>query len=217
MSRIPFSGIAGRSKSVPRGLTLIEVMISIVLVSTILLVSVTASANLMRNNQQRRDTALGQQLSSQFLDEISSLDFRDRVEPSYGLETGEIGSDRTTFDDVDDYHGYVISPPTHRDGTTVENFDGWTVTVAVWPVNPDATGITTTDATAQSPLRLVVVDCTTPEGTTMTAGTFVSAVPRGISNDQSHEQWREVKLGFPNREIRVTAPLRNIPPPSPTP
>lgn len=200
-----------------RGVTLIEVMISIVLVSTILLVSVTASANLLRNSQVRRDTNQSHQLAGQFLDEISSLDFRDRVGPTYGLEVGEIGSDRTTFDDVDDYHGYVVSPPRNRDGSVIEGFDGWTVSVAVWPADPDATGITTTDATAQSLMRLIVVVCTTPGGVTKTSGTLISGVPRGITEYQSYEQWREVKLDFPDRELRVSAPLRNSPSPSPTP
>ncbi len=42
------------------GVSLIEVMISLVLVSTILLVSLTASANLLRNDSQRRGANQGQ-------------------------------------------------------------------------------------------------------------------------------------------------------------
>ena len=45
------------------GVSLIEVMISLVLVSTILLVSLSASGNLLRNDVQRRGSNQGQLLA----------------------------------------------------------------------------------------------------------------------------------------------------------
>ena len=78
-------------------------MISIVLVSTILLVSINASASLLRNNSQQRNTNSSTHLAAQILDEVSSMDFRDRVDPVFGIESDENASDRNTFDDVDDY------------------------------------------------------------------------------------------------------------------
>lgn len=196
------------------GVTLIEVMISMVLVTTILLVSLTASANLMRNNGERRNTNQGQQLAAQILDEVSSMDFRDRSNPVFGLETGEVATDRTTFDDVDDYNSYACTPPKHRDGTLISGFDGWSFSVAVYPADPDATGITTTGAGVRSPLRIIQVFCTAPDGTTTDAGTLVSDTPHDTSETTSYERWRRVKLTFPDREITVTAPLRNKPDPT---
>ena len=91
-----------------RGLTLIEVLISIILVSSMLLVSLAASANLMRNSNSRRDIRQGQLLATQLLDEVTVMDYRDRNSPVFGLEADELGSDRTTFDDVD------VTPVTRR-------------------------------------------------------------------------------------------------------
>lgn len=195
------------------GVTLIEVMISIVLVSTILLVSLTASANLMRNNSERRNTNLGQQLASQILDEVSSVDFHDPTSVIFGLEPDESATDRTTFDDVDDYQGYTSSPPSHRDGTAIDGYEGWSFSVSIAAAEADANGITTVNVDAQAPLRLIAVVCTAPDGTTVDAGTLVSNVPSDINDTTSYEKWRRIKLTFPDREINVTAPLRNHPEP----
>lgn len=193
------------------GISLIEVMISLVLVSTILLVAITASANLLRNNTLRRGENQGQQLAAQFLDEVSCMDFQDRVEPLFGLESDEDAGDRTTFDDVDDFHGYSSSPPVHRDGTAITGYQGWSISVNVAPADADTTGVTTATSNTDSPLRLITVVCTTPEGTTVQATTLVSNVPDNNSEANSFERWRRVKLTFPDRELNITAPLRNNP------
>ncbi len=193
------------------GVTLIEVMISIVLVSTILLVSLTASANLIRNASQRRNTNDGQQLAAQLLDEISSMDFLDHSEPVFGVESDETATDRTTFDDVDDYHTYTSAPPTYRDGTAIDGYDGWSCSVSITPADPDASGIITAGADGRSPLRIIEVVCTSPEGTSIRATTLVSNVPSDRNDTASYERWRRIKLTFPDREISVAAPLRNHP------
>lgn len=193
------------------GVTLIEVMISLVLVSTIMLVSLTASANLMRTTAERRDANDGQQLAAQILDEVSSMDFRDRIDPVFGVESNESATDRNTFDDVDDYDGYKSAPPTHRDGTLISGYQGWTFSVFIVRADPTATGLATATADDRSPLRIIRVVCTTPDGTSVEAATVVSSVPNNAGEFTSYEKWRRVKLKFPDREIDVTAPLRNQP------
>lgn len=200
-----------RGRRPQSGVSLIEVMISLVLVSTILLVSLTASANLLRNDTQRRGANQGHQLAAQLLDEVSSMDFRDRVEPIYGLESDEDAADRSTFDDVDDYNGYTAAPPTHRDGTTINGYEGWSVSVSVVAADPDPTGIATTSSNESSPLRVITIVCTTPAAATVVESTLVSHVPNDNTEINSFEKWRRVKLTFSDREINVTAPLRNNP------
>ncbi len=192
------------------GVTLIEIMISLVLVSTILLVSLTASANLLRNGAQRRAAVDAEGLGGQILDEITALDFRDRNAPVFGLEADESASDRNTFDDVDDFNGYSSKPPTHRDGTNIEGFEDWTFSVAITPAEPSATGIVTS-ADDTKPLRQVVVICVAPDGTSTNVATLVSDVPSNLSDNTSIEQWRRLTLTFPDRELTVTVPLRNAP------
>ncbi len=199
-----------RLGSTRSGLTLLEIMISLILVSTVLLVSLTASANLLRNNAQRRAAVDAEQFAGQILDEISALDFRDRVTPIFGLETDETASDRTTYDDVDDYHGYTAKPPTHRDGTVIEGFEDWSFSVVITPAQPDTTGIVTSKDD-QQPLRFIHVICTAPDGTQTEVSTLVSDVPSNIPETTSFEKWRRLKLKFKDRELSITAPLRNAP------
>lgn len=194
-----------------RGVTLIEVMVSILLVSTVLLISVNASATLLSNRTQQQTSNHSALLTAQILDEVSAMDFRDRVDPVFGVEADEIANDRTTFDDVDDYNGYTSAPPTHRDGSVISGYNGWSIAVTVVPADPVAGGLITTSASESSPLRVIGVVCTTPQGTTINGTTLVSDVPSNVPNTASYEQWRRIELRFPNRELNVTAPLRNLP------
>ena len=193
--------------------TLIEVTISIVLVSTILLVSITASSNLRRNHHDARDDNHGLSIAHQFLDEISAMDFRDSVDPVFGLESGESATDRTTFDDVDDYHNYSQNPPTHRDGSAIAGADNWSISVSIVAADPDSSGVVTVGATPTSPLRIVTVTCTAPSGESVDSSTLVSEVPSDRPVASSYERWRRVKLQFSNRDVEITAPLRNQPDP----
>jgi prepilin-type N-terminal cleavage/methylation domain-containing protein len=205
----------GRTDSPGRcGVTLIEVMISIVLVSTVLLVSLTASSRLLHNEHLQDAANDGAQLAAQLLDEVSSMDFRDRNDPVFGLEADETATDRTGFDDVDDYDGYECTPPTYRDGTSIEGYEGWSCRVTITPADPSTEGITTVAAGERSPLRIIAVLCTAADGTTTEATTLVSNVPSGVADTASYERWRRVKLTFPDREFSVTAPLRNRPDPT---
>lgn len=70
--------------------------------------SVALDAN-YRSNQELIATNLAHGL----IDEILTKHFEDPTEPGdeLGINTGEDPSDRTTFDDVDDYNELVESPP----------------------------------------------------------------------------------------------------------
>ncbi len=199
-----------------RGVTLIEIMISLILVSTVLLVSITASANLLRNNVQRRAAVDANVLGRQIAEEVSAQHFVDPDTPGFGLETGEIATDRTTFDDVDDYHGFAATPPTHRDGSVIDGYLGWTFSISVSPCHPTITGALRTGDTAAS-LREIRVTCVSPEGVAADTVTLVSNVPSNRSESTSFEKWRRVTLGFSDRNVVITTPLRNQPDQSTTP
>ena len=95
------------SRRTRHGLTMLEIIVSLVLVSTILLVSLSASGDLMRNTADSYAAMDSREVIGVFLDEISALDFQDRDEPShYGPESGEIGTNRTNLEDVDDFFDF---------------------------------------------------------------------------------------------------------------
>ena len=208
--------VSCRRKKPQSGISLIEVMVSLILVSTILLVSLSASASLQRQRFETRSANVGKQLAFELLDEITAMDFQDRESPVFGIEADETVGDRSTFDDVDDYHNYTSTPPKFRDGTDITAFAGWTISATVTRANLDATGVTTASSVSDAPLRMVHVVCTSPTGQTSDASTLVSNVPTNIPSSTSFSQWQRTRLTFPGgREIHVTSPLRNQPEPSP--
>lgn len=198
------------NRSTRNGVTLIEISISLILVTTVLLVSLTASANLLRNGTVSRGAIDAERLGSRLLDEITSMDFRDRDSPVFGLESGEVATDRQTFDDLDDYDGYVSDPPTNRDGTNIAGFEDWSISVTVQPAEPDTAGVLTSGDDGK-PMRWITVTCTAPNGTTTEVATSVSDVPSDLDPSTSYERWRQLDLDFTDRDLTITIPLRNAP------
>ncbi|MGB7346807.1 MAG: hypothetical protein WBD20_21475 [Pirellulaceae bacterium] len=202
------------------GLTLIEVTISLILVSTILLVSITASANLMRNSNHANTASQAHELAGLLLDEISSQAFADSEANSiYGIEPDEDAANRMTFDDADDYDQYEQTPPTFRDGQAISGFDNWTISVSVTPASAQNSGITTTTNDAD-PLRLVTVTCKSPvlsqtgDSLTRRQSILMSATSENSNINDSYERMRKLDLTFsPDRKITIIAPLRNHPTP----
>ena len=117
-----------------RGLTLIEVVTSIVVLGLALppLISVftTVAAHGPDDTSQRAAIAYANNL----LEEIASKHFEDPGElpGSFGTEEGP----RAAYDDVDDYHGLSNSPPQHFDGSALTTYGGFTRSVTVDRVTP---------------------------------------------------------------------------------
>tara|TARA_R110002049_G_scaffold4601_5_gene32070 strand:- start:108811 stop:109374 length:564 start_codon:yes stop_codon:yes gene_type:complete len=182
------------------------------LVATVLLVSVTASANLLRNSHEQFRATRGSDLATIFLDEITTRRFADAdANATFGIEPDELNSDRTTFDDVDDYHNYSSATPTYRDGSTIDGFTGWSVSVAIERADVDGNGIVLS-GNSDSPLRLATVNCTSPESITFSKSILVSSVPNDIDASTSYEEYRRVRFAFGSgRSVSVVVPLKNQP------
>ena len=193
-------------------ITLMEVLISIILVSTIMLVTLQASSTVLRMREDQQVAVAASQLVRIYADEISSLEFRDLVAPDFGIEVDENASSRNTLDDVDDFSGHTDSPPKHRDGEDVVGFSGWSVSVTVTPADLDGNPLGIADADT-APLRIVAINCTAPNGISQSGTFFVSHVPHGIDSDQSYQRMRLLSLYYSeDRRITLETPMRNRPP-----
>jgi hypothetical protein len=102
------------------------------------------------------------------------------TEPGGGTTLGpDAGEMRGTYDDVDDYDGLSQTPPQLRDGTALTEFTGWTRSVSVTFVNPDAPDVAASPADSQ--LKRIIVTVKSPRG--------VSVTLRGLrSSDGPYEQ-----------------------------
>jgi MSHA pilin protein MshD len=148
-----------------RGFTLIESLISVLIVSGLLVASLGTFGAIARARQMQTDRTLAYGLADQLLGEIMQCYFK---EPGGGTTLGpEAGETRATYDDVDDYNGLSNTPPQLRDGTALTEFAGWTRSVSVTCVRPDAPG-TAINAGDSQVLKRIIVTVASPRGVSVT-------------------------------------------------
>ena len=192
-----------------QGISMIEVVISIALVATMMLVTMQASTSVLQMQQEKRDAVFAATLIDLYATEITSMDVRDRVDPVYGLEMGE--SNRNSYDDMDDYHGQSFAPPTYRDGQAIAGASDWVVTVYVNPADDDG-NLLSTAAADQAPLRQIQLVCQTPRGIIFSETLWASEVPMNIDPTVSFQRMRTTTLRFENNiDVRRVVPMRNMP------
>src|SRR4051794_27329725 len=126
-----------------RGLTLIEVVASTMIVSLMAVAALNALGAATKSANSIGNRAVAAGLADELMSEIVTQPYSDLDgSPAFGRESGESTSPRSAFDDVDDYNGWNVSPPQYRDGTVIPDRTNWrqrvTVTYVV-PTNPTQT------------------------------------------------------------------------------
>jgi prepilin-type N-terminal cleavage/methylation domain-containing protein len=139
-----------------RGLTLIEVVASTMIVSLMAVAALNALAAATKSSNSIGNRAVAAGLADELMSEIMMQSYSDPDgSPVFGHESGESTSVRSAFDDVDDYDGWNASPPQYRDGTVIpDRSTDWRQRVAVTYVTP--TNPTQTSATDQGAKRIHV-------------------------------------------------------------
>jgi MSHA pilin protein MshD len=132
-----------------RALTLVECVICLLIVSLAMVAAMRTMGASAAALQRTGDHATARNLATSLLNEIVAQAYKDpNSTPAFGIETGEVATNRATFDDVDDYNGYTESPPVDLAGTVIPGAPtGWSrsVTVAwVTPTSPDTVSVTET-------------------------------------------------------------------------
>ena len=150
----------------PTGFTLVEAVLSMLLVATVLVAAAEMVGASARARVVEKEQARSKELARQLLDEIMQNAYADPgSSPVFGPESGET---RATFDDVDDFDNWQETPPRTKSGTPLPGYDGWRWKVKVsWadPANPGAS------SGSETGLKRIRVTVTTPTGkeTTLTA------------------------------------------------
>lgn len=147
------------------GLTLVEVMFSVVVMSTMLVAALGAVGASAKTRIAQKESAIGLALARQLLGEIMQTRYIDHDNPVFGIETGET---RATFDDVDDYNNWKETSAQYADGTAIPGATGWSRSAVVQWVN--ARNPTVLVGTDQGCKRITVT-VTSPAGriTTLSA------------------------------------------------
>jgi len=152
-----------RPDNIPRarrkGLTLIEGMVSTVIVSTMLVMVLNTLGSSVRGKEIRQAKSRGPTLAQQLMAEILQANYKDADEtPVFGREASETGTTRSSFDDVDDYHNWS-SAPEEKDGTAIANLSGWNRSVTVQYVQPSSP---TTVSSSDQGIKRITITVTDP-------------------------------------------------------
>lgn len=120
-----------------RGFTLIEAVISTLVVSILLMAAMgavrSARATQVSLALRSRGAALGQALMSEILTQAYADSAPGEV---LGPEAGETAATRAAFDDVDDYHRLDEPTPLTRGGDALDSTGKWRRLTAVAWVDP---------------------------------------------------------------------------------
>jgi prepilin-type N-terminal cleavage/methylation domain-containing protein len=119
------------------GLSLIEVMVSTVLVGVCLVAAMRAFAMTLFTQTGMSDDAVAACLADDLLSEVIQKHYSDPSGASeVQVDGDEVPQQKTSFDDVDDYHGWKENPPQDHSGQPIAGLDDWTRGVRVELVEP---------------------------------------------------------------------------------
>ena len=144
------------------GMTLVEVMISTLLVGMVLVAAMNTVGGVFKTRNVAAELEVGPALARNLMSEVLQNAFTDPEDPNdpIGNDSGESNGSREDFDDVDDFDGWDESSPENADKSPLGYGDGWQRQVAVAFVNPD----TMTPAGSDTGLKLITVTVTPPTG-----------------------------------------------------
>lgn len=120
------------------GFSLIEVVISTMLVGLVLVGAVQALGGLVRGRASVAELDRAKVLATDLLAEVLENEYADPDEPPvFGAESSENSATRAAFDDIDDFQSWDATPPVDRAGAALANGAGWRRKVVVDYVDPN--------------------------------------------------------------------------------
>ena len=144
-----------------RGFTLIESIISILVVGVMFVASMSVLSQSRLSRFIAADGLQGQHLAEALMSEILQQSYQEPVDAfsfnSLGLDVDEDPLSRAMWDDVDDYEGWTASPPQDKNDVVLEGLNGWTRSVEVSFVKPSNLSIQIVGANTGVKLIIVMV------------------------------------------------------------
>ncbi len=120
-----------------RGISLVEVTVSTLIVGLIVVGAMQCLATATQSSETSADKTMATLLAEDLMEEILQLDYSEPDDIAlFGIEAPEIASDRSDWDDVDDYDNWKSTPPVDQAGNALQD-DTWMRTVIVEHVDPN--------------------------------------------------------------------------------
>ena len=162
------------------GFTIVELIMTILILSIATAGVVGSLSYGLRYSADAMPRAKTVALAQAYFDEIMAKRY-DETTPLGGLPACSVatipctdaaafddGEVRSSYDDVDDFHGLDERPPRNADGMAMTDYDEFRVQIAVR--YPDATETAALGIGASTDAKLVSLTVTTPDGDAVTFG-----------------------------------------------
>ena len=141
------------------GLTLMEVVISTMIVGFMTVAALNGLGSATRSGNLAGNRGIAHALADDLMSEIlGKLYSEPSGAASIGLDSGE-AAPRTNFDDVDDYHNWNSKPPKTASGTTIPNRANFRQRVTVEKVSPSDPTQTVAGADQGAKRICVTIEC----------------------------------------------------------
>lgn len=197
---------------------LAEVLIATALVGVVMVAALNtlggATETWLSATRSQDAESLAHELMAEILAQAYSdpetTDDPDREE--FGVEAGESGSDRATFDDLDDYDDWSASPPESRDGAALTTYTDWTREAIVQKLKSRKVDDFHKDDDKDREARLITVAVTDPKGEVVVLKAIRSqhgGLERSIGVDTTVVENLEMTLSAGGGEIRAATRLPN--------
>jgi hypothetical protein len=106
--------------------TLIEAVICVALVGMMMAAAFKVMGVVAINQRIDAEQRIGYLLAEQLMSEILACSYEEKgTTNSFGLETGEVLTQRATFDDVDDFDKYVEDVARDQNDAVMTEYSGW--------------------------------------------------------------------------------------------
>ena len=139
-----------------RGLTLIESMLAMLIVSVLMVAAMRAAGASGLTQYRSAERVRGCTLADGLMAEVMALEYQDPGAASFGLESGESSGTRASWNDIDDANGWSESPPQNRDGSDMPDLSDWKRAVKVEWVNSKNIGQVSASETGAKRITVVV-------------------------------------------------------------
>jgi len=145
------------SAAARRGFTMAEAAVAMVIVSVLLVAALRAVSASALTQYKAAERATGLALARGLMAEIVALYYQEPSgTPAFGRETGETATNRSNYDDVDDYNGWNQSPPQDKGGAVIPGLTGWTQIVSVAWVQWNDTTVTSSTETGVKRITVTI-------------------------------------------------------------
>ena len=115
-----------------RGLSQVEVVMATLITGVVLVAALKSVGASISGQRRLAGQARGGMLANAMLEEIAAQHYEEPTGAGpLGTDGGESPTNRQTFDDVDDFHGWSASPPELADGMVLTELNNWDRTVTV--------------------------------------------------------------------------------------